>query len=73
MSNVSSSRRATEGHNQAGQTLVEFALVIPIIMLLFMAVLEFAVAFNAFIGLNRASQVPRTSLPPWGTWMVATA
>jgi hypothetical protein len=41
---------------EAGQTLVEFALVIPMVMLLVMAILEFALGFNAFVGLNRASQ-----------------
>jgi hypothetical protein len=41
---------------EAGQSLVEFALVIPMVMLLVMAVLEFALGFNAFVGLNRASQ-----------------
>jgi hypothetical protein len=40
----------------SGQTLVEFTLVIPMVMLLVMAVLEFALGFNAFVGLNRASQ-----------------
>jgi hypothetical protein len=40
----------------SGQTLVEFALVIPLIMLIVMAVFEFALGFNAFVGLNRASQ-----------------
>jgi hypothetical protein len=40
----------------SGQSLVEFALVIPMVMLLVMAVLEFALGFNAFVGLNRASQ-----------------
>lgn len=40
----------------SGQTLVEFALVIPMVLLLFMAVIELALGFNAFVGLNRASQ-----------------
>jgi hypothetical protein len=42
---------------QAGQGLVEFALIVPLIVLLFMGILELALAFNAFIGLNRASQM----------------
>lgn len=42
---------------QGGQGLVEFALVIPLVLLLFMGILELALAFNAFIGLNRASQM----------------
>lgn len=40
----------------SGQTLVEFAIVIPIVLLLFMAVIEVALGFNAFVGVNRASQ-----------------
>jgi hypothetical protein len=36
--------------------LVEFALAIPLVLLLFMGVIELALGFNAFIGLNRASQ-----------------
>jgi TadE-like protein len=40
----------------SGQTLVEFALVIPILMILFMAVLELALALNASLAVNRASQ-----------------
>jgi Flp pilus assembly protein TadG len=42
---------------QAGQGLVEFALVVPLVMLLLMGILELALAFNAFVGLNRASQL----------------
>jgi hypothetical protein len=41
---------------QAGQALVEFALVIPLLIVLFMAVIELALALNAVIGVNRASQ-----------------
>lgn len=39
-----------------GQALVEFALLIPIIFVLIMGLIEFAVAFNATLGINRASQ-----------------
>lgn len=54
---VSRSRRqATKDDGQAGQTLVEFALVLPMLLLLVMALLELALAFNAFIAINRASQ-----------------
>src|SRR3990170_820106 len=49
-------RKATEDGGQAGQTLVEFALVIPIIVFLMMGLIEVALAFNATIGVNRASQ-----------------
>ena len=50
------SREPKRGSEQSGQTLVEFALVIPFVMLLFMALVELALAFNAFIAINRASQ-----------------
>lgn len=39
-----------------GQALVEFALLIPIIFVLIMGLIEFAVAFSATLGINRASQ-----------------
>lgn len=51
-------------HDEAGQGLVEFALVVPLVLLLFMGILELALAFNAFVGLNRASQ--------WGAHLAAT-
>jgi Flp pilus assembly protein TadG len=41
---------------QTGQGLVEFALVVPILAVLFMAVFETALALNAVVGVNRASQ-----------------
>lgn len=53
---VSSPIARTCQRRDSGQTLVEFALVFPIIMVLLMALLEFAVGFNAFIAINRASQ-----------------
>jgi Flp pilus assembly protein TadG len=56
MFNVRAGRTAARDRAQSGQTLAEFALVIPMLMLLVMAILEFALAFNAFVGLNRASQ-----------------
>ena len=40
----------------SGQTLVEFALVIPLLMVLFMSLLEVALALNASMAVNRASQ-----------------
>lgn len=56
MSAVRSRRQPTEDPSQAGQTLVEFALVLPMLILLFMALLEFALGFQAFMAINRASQ-----------------
>jgi hypothetical protein len=41
---------------QSGQTLVEFALVIPFLVVLFMALLEMALALNASVAVTRASQ-----------------
>ncbi len=45
-----------ENRGGAGQALAEFALVIPIVILVFMGVIEVALAFNATVGVNRASQ-----------------
>ncbi len=41
---------------ESGATLVEFALVIPIVFFVFLALLEMALGFNSFVGVNRASQ-----------------
>lgn len=41
---------------QTGQTLVEFTLVIPFVMILFLGLLEMALALNASLAVNRASQ-----------------
>jgi len=48
----SGSRRASE----SGQTLVEFAMVIPLLMIMVMALLELALGLNASLAVNRASQ-----------------
>jgi hypothetical protein len=42
--------------HQRGQGLVEFALVIPLVMLLLMAVVELALAMNGTMAVNRMSQ-----------------
>jgi Flp pilus assembly protein TadG len=39
-----------------GQTLVEFAMVFPLIMILLMSIIEFSLAFNAVLGVDRASE-----------------
>jgi Flp pilus assembly protein TadG len=39
-----------------GQSLTEFAIVIPFLIVLFMGVVEFALAMGATLGVNRASQ-----------------
>jgi Flp pilus assembly protein TadG len=40
--------------NERGQTLVEFALVLPILSLLLLGVIQFGVAFNNYITLTDA-------------------
>jgi Flp pilus assembly protein TadG len=37
--------------------MLEFALIAPVLMLVIVGVIEFALAFNATLGVNRASQV----------------
>lgn len=49
-------RKMATDRGRSGQALVEFALVLPMLMLLFMALFDVALLFNAFIGVNRASQ-----------------
>ena len=49
-------RRGSQDSRQRGQALVEFALIIPLVLFLLMALLEMALAFNAFVGINRVSQ-----------------
>jgi len=39
-----------------GQALVEFALVIPVFLILFIGIIEFAFVFNAALGLNFATR-----------------
>jgi len=46
-------RRSDHGR---GQTLVEFALVLPLFMILLMGVIEFALMFNATLAINFASR-----------------
>ena len=56
MSAFRARRQPTEDPGQAGQGLVEFTLVVPIIVVLLMALLELAVGLNASLAINRASQ-----------------
>lgn len=48
--------RTARDRRERGQSLVEFTLVLPVFMALVMGVLEFAVAMNATLGVNHASQ-----------------
>jgi|GEM_PF-1683307 len=43
-------------HGERGQALLEFAFIIPVMMLVMVGIIEFALAFNATLGVNRASQ-----------------
>jgi Flp pilus assembly protein TadG len=62
-----------------GQTLVEFALVLPILCLLLFGVIQFGVVFNNYIDLTdavragaRKAAVSRQTLDPSGPTGVAT-
>lgn len=42
--------------NQKGQSLVEFALILPILLLLVMAILQFAMMLNSYLTIENASR-----------------
>lgn len=50
------SRRTCAAAAEAGQSLVEFALVLPWFVLLLLSVVEFAFVFNAILSINYASR-----------------
>lgn len=54
--NFSRLRNARTNQRDRGQTLVEFALVFPLFMLLLLSVVEFAFAFNANLAIAFASR-----------------
>jgi Flp pilus assembly protein TadG len=47
---------ANSRDRQRGQALMEFAFIIPVMMLVVVGIIEFALAFNTTLGVNRASQ-----------------
>jgi Flp pilus assembly protein TadG len=47
-------RKNFKSRNERGQTLVEFALVLPILSLLLLGVIQFGIAFNHYITLTDA-------------------
>jgi Flp pilus assembly protein TadG len=49
-------RRISRRHRIRGQTLVEFALVFPLFIILLLGVVEFAFMFNATLAINLASR-----------------
>jgi len=48
--------RPSRSHREAGQTLVEFALILPLFLILLMGVIEFAFMFNATLAINFATR-----------------
>ncbi len=48
--------RGRLGHRQGGQTLVEFALVFPIVITMMMGLLEFSFVFNALLSIGHATR-----------------
>jgi hypothetical protein len=48
--------RPTAPKRARGQTLVEFSLIFPLFLILFMAILEFGFAFNAVLAINFATR-----------------
>lgn len=42
--------------NEKGQSLVEFALVLPLLLLILMAIVEFALMFNSYLVISNASR-----------------
>lgn len=49
-------RRKTQMRSERGQSLVEFALALPILVLLLFAVIQFGVAFNNYVTLTDATR-----------------
>jgi Flp pilus assembly protein TadG len=42
--------------NEKGQSLVEFAILLPILLLLLMGILEFGIILNSYLTINNASR-----------------
>lgn len=42
--------------DQNGQSLVEFALILPLLLLIVMGILEFGLMFNVYLTINNASR-----------------
>jgi Flp pilus assembly protein TadG len=51
------SRRRTNIRDERGQTMVEFALVVPILCLVLFGVLQFGALYNDYVTLTDASRV----------------
>jgi Flp pilus assembly protein TadG len=64
--------------NQQGQTMTEFALVLPVLALLLFAVIQFGIVFNNYVTLTDATRagarkaaVSRQASDPTGTTVTA--
>lgn len=42
--------------NKKGQSLVEFAIILPILLLLIMAIIEFSIMLNTYLAINNAAR-----------------
>lgn len=49
-------RRKGEGEGEGGQSLVEFALVLPIFLLVLFAIVDFGMAFHAWIAVTNSAR-----------------
>lgn len=43
-------------HNEKGQSLVEFALIIPVVLLILLGILEFGMMLNSYLTISNASR-----------------
>jgi Flp pilus assembly protein TadG len=53
---VNTFRRKTQVGSERGQSLVEFALALPILVLLLFAVIQFGIVFNNYVTLTDATR-----------------
>jgi Flp pilus assembly protein TadG len=53
---LASPLRPARRRRESGQTLVEFALVIPLALVMIVGIVEFALAFNALLSINFATR-----------------
>jgi Flp pilus assembly protein TadG len=67
-------KRLKRIHDEQGQTMVEFTLVLPIVLLILFGVIQFGTAFNNYVSLTdavragaRTAAVSRLTSDPVGT------
>jgi Flp pilus assembly protein TadG len=53
---INAYRRKTQSESERGQSLVEFALALPILVLLLFAVIQFGIVFNNYVTLTDATR-----------------